>query len=494
MHPPASVEIKSHRKLQYWACSPDTVDINLEVKGNDPLHLTYRTSWGHKSENVTIPIKSGKPTVTVPIPAELAADSGNSGSLFITLMGIEDAKGCVKRLAAHQVEVEINRIVPTVRFAKADFIVLKEGESVDVPLRLTGHGPWDVTYTLNGKPQRAVKLHNSNAPLKLSHKGTYQLTAVHDRHCSGKPDPADYTISYKVRPSAHLVESALVVKNGDVYRHKGLCEGERDAVGVRFDGASPFEIAYTHAYKQKDTERTLKSAQAVGVLQLNTDPGRHSYLFHDVRDANYERTPVRFRLEHDVHTRPWATFSKQNTRSLCRDTPLLTDAKLRLHGKPPFSVTLGVRRPASAEVTPHTVKLEKSEWDVDLSHVVVDDVGQWEISLMSIADASGCAHDINDDAVLSTTLDVVETARVVPIRHETDLCVGDTLDFLLQGKAPWIVEYEWDGKEYTVTSSAARFSREAVSPGIFKITSVALKDRTGAAQVSTDPAILLVAR
>lgn len=482
MHPPASVDITSQRKLQYWACSPDKVDIGLEVKGNDPLRLTYRTSWGHKSENVTIPVKSGRQTVTVPVPQDLSAASHNSGLLYITLVGIEDAKGCVKRLSTHQVEVEINRIVPTARFAKSDSVVLKEGESVDVPLRLTGHGPWEVTYSLNGKDQKPIKLQNSNAPLRFSNKGQYHLTSVRDRYCPGETDNSDYAIEFKPRPSAYLVESAYVRKDGNVYRHKGLCAGERDAVGVRFVGASPFQVGYTYSFNHKSTEQILKSAQSVGVLQLNTDPGRHRYQFHTVRDANYDKTPVSFTLEHDVNNRPGATFSKQNTLSLCRDTPLLTDARLKLDGKPPFTVTLGVRRPASAELTSHTVQLAKAEWKVDLPEVLVDDVGRWEISLMSIADASGCDYELDDAAVLSTSIDVVETAKVVPIRHDADLCVGDTLDFLLQGKAPWIVEYEWQGKKYTVTSSAARFSREAEAPGLFKITSIALKDPSGNAQ------------
>jgi nucleoporin POM152 len=97
-------------------------------------------------------------------------------------------------------------------------------------------------------------------------------------------------------------------------------------------------------------------------------------------------------------------------------------------------------------------------------------------------DASGCGYAFEDAAVLSTPVDVVETARVVPISHDVDVCVGDTLDFLLQGTAPWIVEYKWDKRTYAVTSSAARFSRSADAPGTFAITSIALKDRSGAPQ------------
>jgi len=81
-------------------------------------------------------------------------------------------------------------------------------------------------------------------------------------------------------------------------------------------------------------------------------------------------------------------------------------------------------------------------------------------------------------------VEVVESARIVPVSKAEDLCVGDTLDFLLQGKAPWVIEYEWLGRQHKVTSSASRFSRYAEEPGEFAIRSVALKDNQCKRQIS----------
>lgn len=490
VHPPASVDITGVSQRSLYACSGDNVDLDLAIEGNDPLKLTYRTSWGGDSYNVTVPVKSGKQRLTVPVPESLRADSGAAGKLSIALVHIEDSNGCVKRLPGRVVDVDINRHRATARLARYETVVVKEGDSVDVPLRLTGKGPWEVAYSLNGKAHDKVQVHQANSQLRFAARGSYQLTSVRDTHCPGTVDDKVYAIDFKPRPSASLVETTTVKRDGTQYRHVGMCAGEDDAVAVQFTGTSPFEVTYKYELVGVGArDHAVKSAQNVGILQLSPEPGTHYYRFTSVRDANYDRTPVSFTLENTVHGRPSATFARTNTVSLCRDSPLDTDAKVRLTGAAPFELTVGVRRPASAEVVPHKIKVHGHEWSVSLPSEVLSDVGRWEVTLMSVSDSSGCDYVVADDDVLSTTVDVVETAKVVPVSHDDDLCVGDTLDFLLQGKAPWIVEYAWNSKVYTVTSSAASFSRGAESPGTFEIKSVALKDRFGNAQCQRAVAI-----
>ena len=124
---------------------------------------------------------------------------------------------------------------------------------------------------------------------------------------------------------------------------------------------------------------------------------------------------------------------------MCLDGQLKGDAKVRVQGKAPFTLELGVRRPATSKLETFTVELKNNEWTLDLPYEVKD-AGRYEITVVSIKDASGCEQEIKDADVRSTTVDVVESARIVPVAQVDDLCVGDTLDFLLQGKAPWTVE------------------------------------------------------
>jgi nucleoporin POM152 len=72
--------------------------------------------------------------------------------------------------------------------------------------------------------------------------------------------------------------------------------------------------------------------------------------------------------------------------------------------------------------------------------IVVNEIGRYEVSIVSMSDISDCEQMIYETDRLSTTVEVVESARIVPVSQNKDLCVGDTLDFLLQGKAPWTIE------------------------------------------------------
>ena len=194
-------------------------------------------------------------------------------------------------------------------------------------------------------------------------------------------------------------------------------------------------------------------------------------------------------LEHDVHTRPSASFVRLNTNSICLDQQLRGDAKIQLRGKLPFVLTLSIREPASTKSKDHQIQVTEHSWTLELPQIM-NHVGRYEITITSVTDSSGCEPIVNESDRLTTTVEVVESARILPAAQQSDLCVGDTLDFLLQGKAPWTIEcvktsrkvhtdfvrYEWLNRKHKVTSSASRFSRYAEENGLFAVKSVALKD------------------
>jgi nucleoporin POM152 len=203
----------------------------------------------------------------------------------------------------------------------------------------------------------------------------------------------------------------------------------------------PFELTYRYTADGKTSRHTLKSAKEIGILHLASEPGQHRYDMTQLKDSNYENNPIAFSLDHVVHSRPSVSFTKTNTGPLCLDSPLHTTAKITFKGKAPFQLNLAVRQPASTKMTTHTLTIPKHEWTLDLPDVTLTEIGKYEITIMSISDDSGCLQDILDSDILSTTVEVVESARIVAVNpHLQDLCVGDTLDFLLQGKAPWSVE------------------------------------------------------
>lgn len=315
---------------------------------------------------------------------------------------------------------------------------------------------------------------------------------VKDSHCPGTvpEEDATFQVDFKPRPAVDMIQSSSVSRQGDVYRHKGLCAGEEDQVALRFNGQSPFELGYRYTTEGHTSKHALKSAQETGILHLATEPGHHRYDFLDLKDTNYPDNPVSIALEHDIYSRPSVNIVKSNTNSICLDQSLRGDAKVQLKGKAPFILTLTVRKPASTKLEEHHIQVEGHDWILELPQIMTE-VGRHEVTITSVSDSSGCEQVINESDRLVTTVEVVESARIVPATQQTDLCVGDTLDFLLQGKAPWTIEwvgtcshedeadesrYEWLRRRHKVTSSASRFSRYAEEKGVFAVKSVALKD------------------
>ncbi|WWD16439.1 hypothetical protein CI109_100865 [Kwoniella shandongensis] len=482
VHPLANVDLvgslANTRRQTLYACSGDVVDVDVDARGIAPLKLAYLKSWGTRSENITIDLPSGRSKVTVPVPSELAANSGASGKLSIALLSIEDGNGCVRKISTPAVEVDIKR-------QKSQKVVVTEGEVARAQLRLTGEAPWEVTYA-SGNTEKKITVRDPNNHLSFSDKGIYRLVKVKDAQCEGDIFTADSTfeIDFKPRPIVTLQELGAISRQGSGYKHKGLCAGQEDQAALRFTGQAPFELGYRYTADGRTSKHILKSAQETGILHLATEPGHHRYDFMTLADGNYPQTDVSIVLEHDVHSRPSVSFTKHNSRPICLDSPLSSDAKIHLKGVAPFKLSLAVRKPASTSVTTHQVTVNSHDWTLDLLEHEMKEIGRHEVMITRVEDQSGCEQVVNDEDELRTTVEVVESARIVAVDERRDLCVGDSLDFLLQGKAPWTIEYEWLGKKHKVTSSASQFTRRAEKKGVFEVKSVALKDNQCKRQVT----------
>ncbi|WVW80225.1 hypothetical protein I302_102203 [Kwoniella bestiolae CBS 10118] len=491
VHPLANVDmigrIGDARKHTLFFCDGDQVDVDIEARGIAPLKLAYIKSWATRSDNVTVPITNGRSKISVPVPEELSAKSGANGRLTIALVSIEDGNGCVRKLNAPAIEVDIKRQKPTARFAKSQKVIITEGEVAKAPLRLTGEAPWDLTYSINGK-ERKITVRDPNNHLSFSDKGVYKLVKIKDAHCEGDISSSDSTfeIDFKPRPVVSLQQTpGITLSSPNAFKHKGLCAGQEQQVALKFTGQAPYELNYAYTSEGRVSKHKLKSAQETGILHLSSEPGYHRYDFSSIGDGNYPTTDVKISLEHSVYSRPSVGFVKHNTKPLCLDSKLdSSDAKIQLKGSAPFRLHLAVRKPASTEVKTYVIDdIREHEWKLSLPQHELTEIGRHEITITRLEDSSGCEQVINDEDELRSIVEVVESARIVAVDEKVDLCVGDSLDFLLQGKAPWTIEYEWLNKKHKVTSSAARFSRFAEEKGVFEVKSVALKDNQCKRQV-----------
>ncbi|MES2628195.1 MAG: PKD domain-containing protein, partial [Bacteroidota bacterium] len=81
-----------------------------------------------------------------------------------------------------------------------------EGNTTPVVVRLTGSSPWRIDYTLNNVPQPQLVVFNSPFTLNASQQGTYKLTGVTDRNCTGRVGSELVEVKVSRRPVANAGE------------------------------------------------------------------------------------------------------------------------------------------------------------------------------------------------------------------------------------------------------------------------------------------------
>ncbi|MES2629911.1 MAG: hypothetical protein V4616_13175, partial [Bacteroidota bacterium] len=81
-----------------------------------------------------------------------------------------------------------------------------EGNTTPLVIRLTGSSPWRIDYTLNNVPQPQLVVFNSPFTLNASQQGTYKLTGVTDRNCTGRVGSELVEVKVSRRPVANAGE------------------------------------------------------------------------------------------------------------------------------------------------------------------------------------------------------------------------------------------------------------------------------------------------
>jgi nucleoporin POM152 len=229
-------------------------------------------------------------------------------------------------------------------------------------------------------------------------------------------------------------------------------------------GRPPFQVRYRYAnqlrgrYGAADCE-TFNSIQKTSRLQLRTsEPGHHEYHLIDFGDAAYPLQHLKDRpqksaprysgtvLQHEVLSRPSAHFKASGPSSYCLNEKLVPrsgrhdDPTVLLTGKPPFKLNLNIKNVATSESRTAVVEVSTHEWKVDVPTYVLQTVGPHLVSIESFEDSSPCSPSDVDHDRRTFRIDVAETAAIVPFDRREDWCVGDILQFQLEGNAPWRVE------------------------------------------------------
>ncbi|KAI0094325.1 hypothetical protein BDY19DRAFT_1079787 [Irpex rosettiformis] len=507
VHAPASADFAHNRpgmrgRKKISSCSGDKVDVEVDLKGTGPWNVDLQVVGPRGSEIVRVGgLKNQRERIQVAIPPII---DKNGGSFEIDLVGVEDAYGCKRPVSVPGVVVNVRRVKPTAKFYGAQGkrkVTILEGEQATLPLRLTGDGPWRLKYRRAEAPHQVftATLNNPNDELRVSEKGSYEITEISDSQCPGaiSEDNADYLVDWISRPIAKLspeIETIYEPYNGS-HILLPICEGNNDHVDLELTGRPPFQIMYNVATDAEAggtkiiDQPTFSSIQPRTRFQLHTsEAARIYYEVKQIGDAAYplakNKNAViprsqRLVFEQQVLQRPSARFKNRNRITYCLNDALTphdnsgSDGVIQLSGTPPFRIKLSIKNLAASETQQESLVVPDYTWKLNVPSYIFKSIGPHQVTIDSVQDVSGCEQTIPDPLHRSIWLDVAETAAIVPFDRREHYCMGDVAQFQLEGTPPWAIGYRINGKLYNQEAKVSPFAIKQEQPGEFAITSIA---------------------
>lgn len=252
-------------------------------------------------------------------------------------------------------------------------------------------------------------------------------------------------------------ESRLIQATNGSHIRTPVCVNTEDHIGLELKGNPPFQVSYTVGLgKERPEPHTFSSLQKEYRLPLHTTrPGRVYYSVTGVGDSHYSLSDrlalnenVQYpRWEQEVLGRPAAYFKNPTRLSYClndafvprSDHLMNQDGLVVFEGRPPFVVHFTIQNLASSETFKELREFNTHDWHLHFPEYVFSTVGSYLITIDSVHDASSCDEIVDDGRLRSLWVDVAETAMIVPFERRTDVCVGDLLQFQLEGMPPWTI-------------------------------------------------------
>lgn len=263
-------------------------------------------------------------------------------------------------------------------------------------------------------------------------------------------------------------------------------------------GRAPFKATYSlqkNGHHERSTH-TIASIQPRADLTLYTSAGHHVYNILGVADTLYDKPdsagliapstgkPGVLRIEQNVFPLPSAVFQNGPKHGFCVNDRFASrssdDMLVKLEGQPPFEIELEMREEGHRTPQRFTVgEINTHEWPVSLP-IIFQTPLPHTLTIRRVVDANGCSRLIDSSSVAlpsisgktSIVVPVAEIASIQPVLPSLDACVGDFLEYVVQGAPPFTVKYAFEGKEHVVPLQSSKFQRLAAEPGEFKIVSV----------------------
>ncbi|EEA19753.1 hypothetical protein TMatcc_009898 [Talaromyces marneffei ATCC 18224] len=472
--PQASAHLLGTHKPQR-TCFGESATVGVSFIGEAPWTLQYEVV--HNGKKTKYEIESYESVATI-----VTEPLYSGGEHIISLTGVTDRTGC-KRALKDSAVVHVRPKKPQAAFG---FIEEKrttqalEGNTVLLPLRLSGQSPWIVKYrNLDANAARLFekKIWDENGAIPVTQNGVYELVEVFDSTCPGNIEQSASTFEIKWLPRPALSVSGRTGVGENVSK-RSVCHGDDDILELKLEGKAPFNVKYEHHRDHGSVKtRNLKSTSNVASLELDTSkPGNHVYKFTAISDALYDADPKAqspVSISQTVNALPSARFETPgHIYAFCKEDSDGDELiPIVLEGQPPFYLDISIKHHSSAkpEVVPvGPIHSHKHKLPIPRRHL---ELGQHVVSIHRVGDSLGCQRTFEKD-LSSVRVAVSDVPTIIPLESQTDYCVGERLSFSLSGHAPFDVFYTFEGVKRKASSQSTTFRRIAEKPGVFTITAV----------------------
>ncbi|ORX43789.1 hypothetical protein BCR36DRAFT_360594 [Piromyces finnis] len=351
-------------------------------------------------------------------------------------------------------------------FLKTDKIYSCVGETVTLPIRLSGTGPWSLTYDiLYGRIRTSKTISNissSNYDLiteKFDQSGSYsyELSSIID--ANGCIKNIQHSSPIIIEVFGHTPK-AYFAGETDESRRQYITLDDPNGVylPVRLEGKPPFDLNYTLINEDKLivdksiwNQNALLKVYKPGVYELRG--------IHDKYCPGIVENPRQFEVRGIL--RPTIEIVENEVTKICKseDSCILSRTTIcenesdslgiKMTGKPPFIVKYSITDEKGKEsVFTETL----SQYDSRLSLYSKAVKGNYTIKILSIADANYSKPSKVNEVVQQ---EVKSKPRASFITNKKLFqCVGEDtsdLEIVLQGETPFTVKfsYRYNGKHDT---------------------------------------------
>ncbi|OTA96003.1 hypothetical protein M434DRAFT_161378 [Hypoxylon sp. CO27-5] len=483
--PPATAYFKEGPRA-INACLDQPIKLDVDLLGDGPFTLEWELvhEGKRKSEKAT-----GITSETFTIET---APLSTGGEYTLALKSIQDKTGC-RIFLKEETKISVRRQRPRAAFGLLEnkrTTTVVEAATVNLPLKLSGDGPWQVGYrNLNSSQDRLVRVaKSSNDFIEAKERGTYEILDVMDDQCPGTVNPQASTFEVKWFPRPELTFSPSdAIQPSDKHNKfikKDVCEGDVDGFEISLQGSPPYHVEYEVKHKPRTgsgsvARKEFDAALGKAAIPLDTTrAGLYTYTFSGLSDNLYndKRRSEPLTLEQTVNPKPSASFVKPGqTFKMCMSEEISTETiPIKLEGKAPFYVEVEIKHHAGNLPEIYRIpNIQTHNYGIQIPRQYLKLGGQ-QIRIRKVRDDRGCQQKIEIGGAV-VHIQLYEAPSIYPLEQRNDYCVGERIAYTLSGTPPFEVHYNFAGKQMKAKSQTTNFRRIAESPGDFTITSISDK-------------------